>query len=83
MDGLDAYRCTLFRNESGRRASELVREAMAATVAAWGPAPADGWLTYVEPGAIASEVAGYCFRRAGFRRDRSFRSSRLVRLVRS
>jgi hypothetical protein len=82
LDGVDAWRCSLFRNESGRRASDLIREAMALTAAIWADRPCDGWLTYVEPGKLTSEVAGYCFRRAGWRRDRTWRpkSARLIRL---
>lgn len=79
LDKLDAFRCSLFRNEGPRRSSELIREAMVLTEAAWG-APPDGWITWIEPGKVASSIPGYCFRRAGWRRDRTWSSPRLIRL---
>lgn len=82
MDGLDALRCTLFRNEGAQRASSLIREAIDLSERKFGRAP-DGWLTYVDPAKVASEVPGYCFRRAGFRHDRAWSHPRLIRLVRS
>jgi len=33
-----------------------------------------------EPTTVASEVPGWCFRRAGWRRDRSWSHPRLIRL---
>lgn len=81
LDGLDAFRCSLFRNEGPRRSSELILEAMAATELAWGSAP-DGWVTWIEPAKVASEIPGWCFRRAGWRRDRAWSHRRLIRLRR-
>lgn len=87
MDGLDAWRCSMFRNEGARRSSDLIVEAMRETRDAWGtvdewgePAPRDGWLTYVEPLAVRSPNPGYCFRMAGWTRDRDWDHSRLIRL---
>ena len=80
LDGLDAWRCSMFRNEGPRRSSDLIREAMALTAATWGSSPRDGWVTWIEPGKVASEIPGYCFRRAGWKRDRTWRHPRLVRL---
>ena len=95
LDGIDALRCTVFRREGGelpltlfeleldeRPASTMVLEAMRLSESVFGPAPA-GWLTYVEPAKVASEVPGYCFRRAGYRRDRAWAHPRLIRLRRS
>lgn len=79
LDGLDAWRCTLFRNEGTVLSSDLIHEAMAITARLW-PAPPDGWLTYVEPGKVRSANPGYCFLRAGWRRDRSWSHRRLIRL---
>jgi hypothetical protein len=76
LDRLDAYRCTMFRNESGRLSSSLILEAMAATEAVWGPPPVDGWVTWVDAAMVASGVPGWCFRRAGWRHDRLWRSTR-------
>lgn len=69
-DGRDAWECALFRNEGPDRSSDLIREAVALTVALWGSFPRDGLLTYVDPGKVRSEVPGWCFRRAGWRHPR-------------
>lgn len=79
-DGFLGYRCALFRNETGGRASDLIRAAVDLTERLWGPAKL-GWMTYVDTAAVASEVPGYCFRRAGWRRDRAFEHDRLLRFV--
>lgn len=76
----DAYRCGLFRNEGAGLASELVLAAVELTERLWGP-PAGGWVTYVDRGAVASANPGYCFKRAGWRLDRTFAHPRLVRLT--
>jgi hypothetical protein len=55
-----------FRSESGHQASELIREAIAATLHVYGPAPADGLVTYVDPAEIRSSNPGWCFLCAGF-----------------
>ena len=65
-----AWVCTAFRNEGAGLSSDLIREALAATVDAWGPPPAEGMLTFVDPTKTApKEVPGWCFRRAGFKSD--------------
>ena len=53
-DGLDAFRCSLFRNEGAGLSSDLIRAAVEITERLWGEPPADGWATYVEPGKITS-----------------------------
>ena len=84
-DGLDAWRCTLFRNEGAQLSSSLICDAMAATELVWesGP-PADGWVTYVDRARVRSQNPGFCFVAAGWRRDRSFTADRrrptLIRL---
>lgn len=86
LDKMDAFRCTMFRNEGSSLSSDLIREAMAMTEAIWLPEgrPADGWITWVDASLVASEVPGYCFRRAGWRHDRQWTSTRkgseLIRL---
>lgn len=35
-DGLDAWECTIFRNESDHRSSDLIREAVEITLQEWG-----------------------------------------------
>ncbi len=67
-DGRDAWECALFRNEGPRRSSDLIREAVELSVALWGDIPRDGFLTYVDPAKVNSEIPGYCFIRAGWKR---------------
>ncbi len=57
--------CTVFRNESEERASTILRAAMALAWIRW---PGERLWTYVDPAKIKSEVPGYCFRRAGWKR---------------
>lgn len=64
-DGQMGINCTVFRNESDVRASLLIREAAAL---AWSRWPGERLFTYVDPGKVQSEVPGYCFRRAGWKR---------------
>jgi hypothetical protein len=47
MDNLEAWECTLFRNEGPRLSSELVRDATALTFREWGWPPRDGLITAV------------------------------------
>jgi hypothetical protein len=65
----DAWCNTIFRNEAPERylSSDLITEAVAATVAAWGAPPAGGTVTTVDPGKTRRKRdPGRCFRRAGF-----------------
>jgi hypothetical protein len=90
QDGLDARRCSLFRNEGPGRSSALITLAMATTLGWWAVArpgwpwwtvlPADGWVTWVDPRRVASPNPGYCFQRAGWTRDRSWTHRHLTRL---
>jgi hypothetical protein len=67
MDGLDGWTCTIFRNESTDRSSDMILEAERALVrqsgGACGP---DGMLTYVWDAKVKSINPGYCFKRAGW-----------------
>lgn len=83
FDGLDAWRCSLFRNEGDRISSELIAEARAMTAQLWGDPPPDGWVTWVDPRAVASPNPGYCFKVDGWELDRHWSHPRLVRLRRS
>lgn len=66
-DGLEAYECTIFRNESRHLSSELIKWAIFATVCEWGGnIPPDGFITYVNELKVNSEIPGYCFKRAGW-----------------
>ena len=74
-DGLSGMFCFIYRNEGYPVSSSvLIREAVGLTAARWG---VDTFWTYVATDQIASEIPGYCFRRAGFRRDKSYHSNRL------
>ncbi|MFZ1411690.1 MAG: hypothetical protein WAS07_09550, partial [Micropruina sp.] len=73
-DGLDAWDCSIFRIEQRTRpASELIIAAVAITVAIWGAAPRDGFVTTVDPRYVApiirrsKPVWGYSYLRAGWR----------------
>lgn len=61
-----AWVCTAFRNESPHLSSDLIREAVAATLAYWHP-PALGMVTFVDATKTRRKRdPGRCFRRAGF-----------------
>ena len=63
-----AWVCSAFRNESAHMASELIREAVAATVDEYGPAPALGMITFVDTRKVRrTRKPGYTFAKAGFR----------------
>ena len=64
----DAWCCTLFRNEGPVLSSDLVREACAATRAAWGDPPSGGSVTTVDARKVRRKRdPGRCFIRAGYR----------------
>ncbi len=88
MDGLDAWRCSIFRNEGEALSSDLIRSAMALTAAHWAARPRDGWVTFVNRDKVATgnpgHNHGYCFLRAGWWKDPTYRPDRrrrhLIRL---
>lgn len=60
-----------FRNESESLSSDLIRAAVAATLAEWGEPPALGFVTFIDPAKTTpKEVPGWCYRQAGWRRAR-------------
>lgn len=67
-DGLQAWECTIFRNESKNLSSDMIRAAIAATIYEWGQPPPDGIITYVDQSKVRSPNPGFCFLSAGFRR---------------
>jgi hypothetical protein len=73
-----AWLCTLFRNESAYRSSDLIRQAIAATRASWGAPPVLGMVTFVDPAKIQSRNPGYCFKCAGFKRVGTTKSGLVV-----
>jgi len=69
-----AWVCSAFRNEGAAAASELVTQAVAATIAFFGPAPELGMITFVDRKKVRPFVTangkhlfGQCYRQAGFR----------------
>ena len=67
-DKREAWECTIFRNESKYLSSELIKYAITATLAEWGPPPRDGIITYVDPSKVRSTNPGFCFLKAGFKK---------------
>jgi hypothetical protein len=70
-DELEAWECTIFRNEGSRLSSDLILEAVALVHVRWGWPPRDGLITAVgiqETAARRSARArpGQCFRAAGW-----------------
>jgi hypothetical protein len=62
-----AWVCTCFRNESHWLSSALIQQAVAVTRWSWGPPPADGMVTFIDPRRIrAKRDPGRCFLRAGW-----------------
>lgn len=79
LDGLDAFRCSLFRTLSRTyRASDMILEAHRLTEAEWGDPPR--WLTYVRRDCV-SPNPGYCFKAAGYVLDRTWKHPDLDRLL--
>lgn len=62
-----AWVCSAFRNEGRVLSSELIREAVSATVAYYGPSPGMGMVTFVDTSKVrAKRDPGYCYIKAGF-----------------
>jgi hypothetical protein len=80
LDGLDAWRCSIFRNEGPGLSSELITEAMQRTADTWHDRPRDGWLTFVAKDRVRSSNPGYCFLMAGWWLDRNWTHPKLIRL---
>ena len=61
--GQTGINCAIFRNESKRRSSELVRQADAIADFCW---PSERHYTYVDAEKVKSINPGYCFKVAGW-----------------
>lgn len=66
MNGFDGWTCTIFRNESSRRSSELIILAEKALVSSDRGCGPSGMITYVWPKRIRSNNPGCCFKKAGW-----------------
>jgi hypothetical protein len=70
MDGQTGYNCAIFRNESARKASDIILEAEHAAFAKWGP---NRLYTYIDPNKTATikrrgqRIVGFCYRQAGWK----------------
>ena len=62
-----AWECSTFRNANIGVASELIRDAVAATRWHYGAPPEQGMITFVDPAKVKGNPPGNCFLRAGFR----------------
>lgn len=67
MNKLDGWTCTIFRNESGLKSSELILDAEGAIAEAGHTCGPDGLLTYVWDRKVRSSNPGYCFKVAGWK----------------
>lgn len=63
MDNQSGYNCSIFRNESSRRSSDIILEAERTAFAKWGP---NRVFTYVDGRKIRSSNPGFCFQAAGW-----------------
>lgn len=85
--GRYVWRNMMFRNLSGERSSDLIREAVAMTAREWvnryGELPAETLQTEIRDGAVDSEVPGYCYRRAGWRTLKHVRGMTYLRCPRT
>jgi len=79
-DGLDAWECTIFRNESQSLSSALIHEAIEVTREEWGEPPRDGIITYVNASKVRSTNPGFCFLMAGWSKYGYSKRRRLLRL---
>jgi hypothetical protein len=67
-----AWVCSAFRSEGNAKASELIRAAVAATLAHYGPSPALGMITFVDRSKVRPTLVrgvptwGWTYRKAGF-----------------
>lgn len=73
--GQQGVNCAVFRNESPRKSSELIRQADAIADCAW---PGERHYTYVNPQAVRSCNPGFCFIMAGWRKCGRTKSGLLI-----
>lgn len=63
MDDQVGYNCTIFRNESTRKSSEIILEAERFAVSKWGSNRA---YTFIDAAKIRSKNPGCCYKKAGW-----------------
>ena len=70
MDGQKGYNCAIFRNESSRKASEIILECERLAFEKWGP---NRLYTYIDPAKTKTimrhgqRIVGFCYRQAGWK----------------
>jgi hypothetical protein len=64
MDSQTGYYCSIFRNESERKSSEIILECEEIALKRWGPGR---MYTFIDPTKIKSCNPGYCFKVAGWK----------------
>lgn len=64
MDAQTGYNCSIFRNESQRKSSEIILEAEGFAVTKWGPGRA---YTFIDSSKIRSSNPGCCYKKAGWK----------------
>ena len=74
-DAEHGYNCSIFRNVSARRSSDVILECEEIAIREWGPARL---FTYVNPAMIRSPNPGYCFKQAGWRFERRIPGKHLL-----
>lgn len=75
LDSETGVECTVFRNESTARSSDMVREA---DLIAWERWPGERHFTHVDPRRVQSSNPGYCFLAAGWRKTGRVTSRGLI-----
>lgn len=73
--GQTGINCSIFRNESEVRSSDLIRQADAIADFCW---PGERHYTYVDAKKIQSTNPGYCFKQAGWKRCGKTKSGKLI-----
>ena len=68
MNGLDGWTCTIFRNESHLKSSDMILEAERYLINLGVTIGPDGFITYVWDKKVKSSNPGYCFKQAGWKR---------------
>ena len=64
MDGQTGYNCSIFRNESRRKSSDIILEAERLAFEKWG---FNRLYTYIDPAKIRSTNPGCCYKMAGWK----------------
>lgn len=67
MNGLDGWTCTIFRNESPQRSSDMILAAESVLASLGRGCGPDGLITYVFDAKVRSTNPGFCFKKAGWK----------------